>query len=365
MKIIPIVGIRSQFIKLAGLQLAVERWNSDPQNEQIDVFAINTGQHYDVALSEQYTSEYNLAFRADLTGKHADQSPDFMLGSMISLLCRELRRHSDADCVIVFGDANSTLAGAIAAKQTGHRLTHVESGLRSGDLSQPEERNRIVADHIADLCLSSSRIDDDNLKKEGISNSIFTGDIIRDLVVSVVADHPQIVSRTGLVTLHREENTVNSELILMTLRTMAEAMDSVVFIAHPRVNSLLEKFRADGNKLPANVTLTSSLPHEQLLRLVARSEVIVTDSGALQREAFYIGRQILVRQDVPFWPSITRAGFHRRIGEHIEDLRSGIAWAKEAIVVNSPPAVDDFGNGDAGSLILDAIHSRFVSGFTS
>ena len=357
--LVPIVGIRSQYMKLAALNQSVELWRSShADNRRIRLTTINSGQHYNSELAEQYHLEYDIQFDVDLTPFHANRDPDALLGSMISGLSAELRRLDNVDWVVVFGDANTTLAGAIAARQAGLRLVHVESGLRSGNLMEPEERNRVVADHLADQLFVSSRLDEENLRNEGLVNYVFTGDIIRDLVENAQrSSSPQIEPTQALVTLHHEENLQDVTYIPGVLTSLANRGYKITYVAHPRVMPTL-----DGSDLIRRLLsvgalqITQSTSHSRMLELIQSSRVIITDSGALQREALYLNRRIIVRQDRPFWPAITDTGYHLQIGRTLAALELGVSTL-EALDDAEAPLVDDFGDGTAGTKILQHLFS--------
>lgn len=334
-------------MKLASLQASGREWAAQGRSS-IEIISINAGQHYDHELATQYHEEYGLSFEVDLTDRHMTTEPIAVLASMIVELTHELKSIGPTDYVMVFGDANTTLAGAIAARRLGRPLVHVEAGLRTYDAASPEESNRVVADHLAAVHFTSSRVDASALELEGISSSIFTGDLIRDLVTRFNVPPRRAIQRgTALVTIHREENTRDSSVIDETLSVLAARGFQTVFVMHPRLK--------EGSWVPAdNVNVRSSLPHSVLLELLQSSEVVISDSGALQRESYYLGRQILICQDRPFWRSLVDAGYHRVVRAGGDDLKSALDWA-ESVADGDPPKVDDFGDGFAGHAILSAL----------
>ena len=359
MRIAAISGIRSQYMKLASLQYGVREWN-ELGRDHVELVSVNSGQHYDRELAGQYCEEYGLFFDIDLTGTHDYEDSTCVLASMIVGLVKVLRSMQHPDFVLVFGDANTTLAGAIAAQRTRSRLVHVEAGLRTYDRSSPEEANRVVADHLASHHFTSSHVDGEALKREGIDDFVFSGDVIRDLVTRYSPPTRQPVQAgSALVTIHREENTEDVSVIDSVLHALDKRGFHTVFIAHPRVAYVAERWGGAGPG--GNVSVVSSTPHSRLLELLQSSQIVVTDSGALQREAYYLGRRILVYQKSPFWRSLIDHGFHRAIGGDLDSIHDGINWAVAAQHERLPD-FDDFGDGYACRTIIQNSVRDFSSG---
>lgn len=348
-RIVAIGGIRSQYMKLASLQYGVREWNRlgwDP----VELVSINAGQHYDAVLSRQYCEEYQLSFDIDLTNLHSNNIPTRILASMIVSLSEELSSMKPPDFVVVFGDANTTLAGAIAARSTRQRLVHVEAGLRTYDQSSPEEANRIVADHLARHHFTSSRIDSEALVREGITDSVFSGDLIRDLITRFRPPvRLEVEPGSALVTIHREENTQDSSVIDAILTALEGRRFRTLFIAHPRVVASVDKWSSLMSH--SNIAVIESVSHQRLLELLQTSEIVVTDSGALQREAYYLGRRILIYQNLPFWRSLVDSGFHRIITDSNYSLNAGLDWAR-SVWREELPNFRDFGDGYAARTII-------------
>src|SRR5579864_3782488 len=243
---IVIAGIRSQFMKLAAFQRAEARWNAT-RTPRVDAIYVNSGQHYDDELAGRFIKEHGLRFDRDYTGTYTRSEPMHLLGEMIGSLYDLCLSHRESvDWVVVFGDANTTLAGALAGVKAQIPVAHVESGLRLGSLiSSPEEANRVVSDHLAQLHLVSSKADWSGLQSEGLSESAeWTGDLIRDLVEEIspalmagVDGHP--AGSYVLATLHREENLSSPVIVKEVVEALSNAPYPVLFATHPRTRRVL------------------------------------------------------------------------------------------------------------------------------
>lgn len=346
MKIATVAGIRSQFMKLASLGNAVVRWNQENPDCMVKLFNINAGQHYDDNLNTQYEREYNLRFDVDLSASHRGLKATCVLAYMLWEIEQVLHDVTGIDVVIVFGDANATLAGALAAKRTGHVLAHVEAGLRTFQRQSFEEINRVIVDRIADIYFLSRQQDRHNLSAEGIEGEIFfVGDLIRD-IVSTRRDNRR---REGvLMTMHRKENVVNMVFFDSFVHRLIELGEHITIISHPTTREALrERWGTE-----RNVTIRESLPHRELIKLLTNARFGITDSGALQREAYYVGTRLLICQENVFWSNLTDRGIHLKIGKSLDDLNKGVRWIEER--QRSPiPIVEDFGSGSSGLQIIE------------
>lgn len=350
-----VAGIRSQFIKLAALQRAVADWNQAHAAPQVTMISINTGQHYDHELSGQFLRELDIKIDVDLTGTHRSHEPTELLAESFVQLHSHFRASSEtSNWVIVFGDANATLAGALAANRAGLRVCHVEAGLRTGDLSAPEEVNRVIADHIASRHFASTYRDLDQLNVEGLgATASFAGDLVRDLVANMPLDSfasSGVDQNTIVLTLHREE-TLRTGSLDGLLEAVSDSGRPVLFVTHPRTRETLERL---ASKKVSNVRVTSGLQYGTMLRAVRDCAFLVTDSGALQRESYYLGKRAVVVQDRPYWASLVDAGFHVASPPVTDALRSAILDL-ERLLHQPRPTVADFGEGSAGQNIISGL----------
>ncbi len=356
--LVVIAGIRSQLMKVAALQRAIKEWNG-ALLPQVHATYIYSGQHYDDDLSGSFIRELGIHFDFDLTNVYQNLRPICILGDMMVQLYGLLDRASaPIDWVIVFGDANTTMAGAISAAKMGLAVIHVEAGVRTGNLKSPEEVNRIVTDHLSTIHFVSSKQDIANLTAEGLTrNVIWTGDLIGDLVKQLSPTLPSSLAGYApgeyiLSSLHREENLRSDRIVHNVLEILNECSKRVIFIAHPRTRL---KLRQLGLNSLDNIDFLDALSYKQMLSAIKGCAFIVTDSGAFQREAYYFGKRCLIRQDRPFWSSLVHAGVHRSVGKSKDSILAGIKWMEKVLVSERYPTVDDLGDGTAGRRIIESI----------
>src|SRR5579871_642762 len=279
MKILSIVGVRPQFVKAATICSAVERFNQRSTETKIAHLLLNTGQHYDHGMADIFfqqlplpVPDYNLEIGS---GSHGAQT-----GAMLEKI-EDVLFKDKPDYVVVYGDTNSTLAGALAASKLHIPVAHVESGLRSFNRRMPEEINRIVADHLSSLLLCPTRAAIEQLQQEGITENVyFTGDVMLDAVQIFAtaanqrstAMHDLGVSARNfiLVTIHRAENTDSLERTGELVETLCGLEQPTIFAMHPRLRSKLEQepeYQAMGERLQraAHVKITQPLPYIDML----------------------------------------------------------------------------------------------------
>ncbi len=312
------VGNRPQFVKSAPLSLAF-------RDHGIEEAVVHTGQHYDRELSQVFFEELGLPeprHRLDLrTADPARMEPAIA----------EVARGESPDWVLVYGDTNSTLAGARAAAGLELRLAHVEAGLRSGDLAMPEERNRIETDRVADLLLCPDDRSRTILEGERVTGRIeVVGDVMYDasLLFAPLARqrHARRHEPGGYVvaTIHREANVRQPRLgrIADGLNRLEEP---VVFPAHPRTRAALERERI---RLAEHVQLLEPLGYLELTALVSQARVVVTDSGGLQKEAYWLGIPCVTTRPSTEWVDTVEAGANVLVDDDAELLAGVVAHAR-------------------------------------
>jgi UDP-N-acetylglucosamine 2-epimerase len=295
LKVLSVVGNRPQFVKSAPLSVAL-------REHGIDEVVLHTGQHYDPELSQVFFDELGLPEpRYGLDLHTADTAP--MRAGIRSAIGTE-----GPNVVLVFGDTNSTLSGALAANDTGVRQAHVEAGLRSGDLAMPEERNRIEVDRLAAILFAPDEHAAETLATEGVpGRREVVGDVMLDATLQLaplaarrshVLDALDLEPRAYVVTtVHREANAVPERLgrILEGLRRLDE---QVVFPVHPRTRKVLD---GAGLEAPPNVRLLRPLGYLDFTALASQARVIATDSGGLQKEAYWHGVPCVTLRDTTEW----------------------------------------------------------------
>jgi UDP-GlcNAc3NAcA epimerase len=315
-KVLSVVGNRPQFIKSGPVSVALRAAG-------FDEVVLHTGQHWDAEMSAVFFEELGLpepAYRLDLrTADAAAMEP----------AVHRVVETERPDWVLVYGDTNSTLAGAEAAG--GVAVAHVEAGLRSGDLSMPEERNRIAVDGMAELLLPPDERSAAILRGEGVPGRIeVVGDVMADACFQfapIARERSRILERLGLAagtyvvaTIHREAN-VRPERLARILDGIGRLAEPVVFPAHPRTRSLLAG-------VPPNVTLVEPLGYLDMAALASQARVIVTDSGGLQKEAYWYGVPCVTARPSTEWVDTVEVGANVLVDDDPERLAAAVAAAK-------------------------------------
>ena len=299
--IVVVGGIRGHYVKLAALQPPAQA------SARAHWLFVDTGQHYDPKMAQQYRDEYQLYVDHALACGDAGASPVQTLASML-VACEDLLDRVRPDACVVLGDANTTLAAALAAARLRIPIAHLEAGVRTPS-GHHEEVNRTLVDELSGLHVASSRRDLEMLQKEGRGpSSRLGGDLTRDLCLTLTGERPDPAAPGhALVTLHRTENTKNSEVLRAAIAAVDDAGLPGVLVLHPRVRQLIAESRL---RLQSGWRVHDSLPHGRMLRILRDARVVITDSGALQRESYYLHVRAVVVQDFPFWPELTQSGFH-------------------------------------------------------
>jgi len=330
MKIISIVGARPQFIKYAPLSKELKKAHRD--------VLIHTGQHYDYNMNKVFFDElgipepdYNLEVGS---GTHAYQTGE-MLKGIEDILIKE-----KPDLVIVYGDTNSTVAGALSAAKLNIKVAHVEAGLRIFDKSVPEEINRVLTDYCSDYLFCPTRTAVDNLKQEGITEGVYlTGDVMVDALNfnKEIAEQSKILDNLGLisknyllVTVHRDFNTDNRnnlENITTALIKLGELGERIVFPAHPRTVKLLKTYGLS-DSLGEMVTLIEPLGYLEFLKLLNHARMVITDSGGVQRDAYILKVPCATLMAFTPWIETLGDGWNTLTGTDIKRIIEAIKTLK-------------------------------------
>lgn len=337
MKVLSVVGNRPQFVKSAPLSLAL-------RERGIDEVVVHTGQHYDRGLSAVFFDELGLGeprHRLDL--RTAD------VAAMEPPIARAVAEERP-DWVLVFGDTNSTLAGARAARDAGVRLAHVEAGLRSGDLAMPEERNRIETDRLAQLLLCPEEGSRATLAREGVGGRAeVVGDVMYDaslLFAPIARERFELPHEPGsyvVATIHREANVAQPRLGRI-LEGLARVGEPVVFPAHPRTRAAIER---EGLRPPAHVEVVDPLGYLEMTALVSQARAIVTDSGGLQKEAYWYGVPCVTARPSTEWTATVELGANVLVDDDPDALAAAVAAARPLPAVR--PQL--YGDGTASARI--------------
>ena len=361
-RVVCIVGARPNFIKTAPLLRAMRARAS-----RLTVRLVHSGQHYDDAMSQVFFDELKLpAPRINLgvgSGSHAEQTAKIMMA------CERVFLREQPGWVLVLGDVNSTLAGALAAAKLHIRVAHVEAGLRSFNKRMPEEINRVLVDHVSDLLCCPTRQAVENLKAEGIRRGVHrVGDVMYDAVLqyAALAHRRSRIFQTlhlrprayALATIHRAENTDDPDRLLSILEGLARSGERVILPLHPRTRKSLRRL-GRGVVDAHRVRIIPPVTYLDMLMLEQRARVIVTDSGGVQKEAFFFRVPCLTVRDETEWVETAEAGWNelvgadaRRIGEAMARLRRhGYRPLRHRRAVSRQP----FGDGHASERIVELL----------
>ena len=340
MRALTIVGNRPQFIKAAPLSLALAAAG-------IDEVSVHSGQHYDAVMSAVFYDELGLPKPShSLDLRTADS--DVLERGIADVLAAER-----PDWVIVFGDTNTTLAGARAGVKAGVALAHIEAGLRSGDLAMPEERNRIEVDRLADLLLCPDDHSRETLQAEGVAGvAAVVGDVMADaarLFVPLARERfpTTLAPRSYLVaTIHREAN-VDVRRLSRIVEGLNRLTEPVLFPAHPRTRDALARF---GLALGPHVSVTPPFGYLELAALASQARVILTDSGGLQKEAYWYGVPCVTLRPSTEWVDTVRVGANVLVDDDPEAIAAAVASAR---MPPDPPAL--YGDGHASERVARAL----------
>lgn len=347
-KICTVIGARPQFIKAAPVSKVLRR--------AFEEVLIHTGQHYDENMSSIFFDElnipkpdYNLAIGSGGHGK--------MTGEMLIKL-EEIFIKEKPDYVLVYGDTNSTLAGALAASKLLIPVIHIEAGLRSFNMAMPEEQNRILTDHISTLLLAPTEAAMRNAKKEGLEEkAVNIGDVMFDAVLnfreladkkSNILDSLKINKNSYiLTTIHRAENTNDVDRLKNIIEALSSIDNTVVLPIHPRTKKYIEEY---GIKLGKNIICIEPIGYLDMLCLESNSCKIVTDSGGVQKEAYFMNKPCITMRDETEWIETVNVGWNVIVGTDKEKIVN-------AINSFNPPAQKEeiFGDGKASEKILNEI----------
>ncbi|MGC9436309.1 MAG: non-hydrolyzing UDP-N-acetylglucosamine 2-epimerase [Methanomicrobiales archaeon] len=314
MKIATIVGARPQFIKCAPVSRALRR-----DHEEI---LVHTGQHYDANMSDVFfqdlhipAPDYHLGIGS---GPHGAQT-----GRML-IAIEEVLLAEAPDLVLVYGDTNSTLAGALAAAKRHIPVAHVEAGLRSFDRTMPEEINRVLTDHLADLLFCPTATAVGHLQNEGITRGVhLVGDVMVDALQfnrDIAEEHSTILEDLGLVersycvaTVHRPSNTDDPDHLTGIIEAFTAIGEPIVFPAHPRTRKCLDHYGLLP-RLPDTIQLVDPLPYLDMLRLMAHARAILTDSGGIQKEAYILQVPCITLRENTEWVETVEDGWNVLVG---------------------------------------------------
>ncbi len=369
MKIVTVLGARPQFIKASAVSREIVK------HKEIKEIIVHTGQHYDNNMSDIFFEEMNIP------------EPDYFLdinclnhgamtGQMLKKIEEVLMKEKPA-LVLVYGDTNSTLAGALAAKKLHVRVAHVEAGLRSFNMKMPEEINRTVTDRISDILFCPTDNAVQNLKKEGFNNLdckiVKSGDVMYDAVIyyagmseqksniikSLQQKNKKLTPENFILcTIHREENTDNPERLISILQALTEiSIDiPVVLPIHPRTKNKLQDLDFDFNAIDTNLLILDPVGYFDMLALLKNCKLVMTDSGGLQKEAYFFEKICLTLRDETEWIELVMSGMNMIVGADKEKIIEGFAIGMD---IKPDFSGHFYGDGKARETIVNSICAAF------
>jgi UDP-GlcNAc3NAcA epimerase len=372
MKFLSVVGARPQFIKAAMIHTAIDRYNQkNRQSNKIEHCLVHTGQHYEHNLSEIFFAELPLPkpnHYLDVgSGSHGAQTALILEKTEKALI------HEKPDAVIVYGDTNSTLGAAVAAAKLHIPVAHVEAGLRSFNRSMPEEINRVVADHLSNVLFCPTQTAVKNLKLESITRGVLlVGDVMLDSIKAfkpLAQKHTPLLEKLGvksheyiLATIHRAENTDTDEKLAVLIEAFAQISRPIILPMHPRLRDLLNT-RLELAPLKKmldraeHVRVIEPAPYIDMLMLEANARLIMTDSGGVQKEAYFVGVPCLTLRDETEWVETLQGGWNTLVKISLSKILRQVktSWSKPTKNTRARPNLKNFGGGNAADRMVTTL----------
>lgn len=359
MKVVTVVGARPQFIKAAAVSRALPGFNQGSGRRPIREILVHTGQHYDENMSAVFFHELGIpapAYHLNVGSGPHEQQTGRMLERLEPVLAQER-----PDWVLVYGDTNSTLAGALTASKLGLPIAHVEAGLRSYNRAMPEENNRVVTDHLSSLLFCPTERSVKNLDGEGILKGVhLVGDVMHDSLLyhldradrcgEVLAMLGLRAGEYALATVHRAEITDRPEALKALFEALGAIGLSVVVPLHPRSKAVLQ--HNEMPRLSDSIRLIPPVSYHDMLMLERHARLILTDSGGVQKEAFWLHVPCVTLRDETEWVETLDEGWNRLAGTRPER----IVAAARAVLEDGPRASSALpGDGHAAERILEVL----------
>lgn len=354
-KVITVIGARPQFIKASMI--------SKQMKDVFEEIIVHTGQHYDNNMSDIFFEQleipkpnYNLHIGS---GSHGQQTGR-MLEEIEKIILIE-----KPDYVLVYGDTNSTLAGALAASKLLIPVIHVEAGLRSFNKSMPEEQNRILTDHISTILFCPTKVAVNNLKNENITNNVYqVGDVMCDSVLfysKLAMDkikkldikpiyEERKVNNWYLTTIHRAENTFDDKNLIQILKVLNELDEMVIFPVHPRIKKMIDKLQENNNY--TNIYFIEPVDYLTMLYLTKNAKKVITDSGGLQKECYILDIPCITVRNQTEWVETLNKGYNVLAKPEYNDLKEKIANSK--IIDNNK--INYYGDGHCSEKIVEILN---------
>ena len=350
MKIITVIGARPQFIKAAVVSKAIRQ--TAMQGIDIQEAILHTGQHYDYNMSELFFSQLDIP----VPQWHLECGNDIakMKAAILPVLKAER-----PDLVLVYGDTNSTLAGAETANELSIPVAHVEAGLRSYNDSMPEEHNRIATDHVSTWLFCPTRMAVENLRRENITKGVYrVGDVMYDAALMFTPDeatqqeilqHYQLPSKQfALATIHRASTADDPEALLHIIRALAQAGMPVLWPLHPHTRKTVDSTPSLQQALreAASIHIIEPVGYIRMLALEQQAKLIITDSGGIQKEAYFQRTPCITLREETEWTETVQAGWNRLAGTETERIIQALSMPFQ------PKEIDEYGDGHSAAQII-------------
>ena len=357
-KVLTILGARPQFIKAGSVSREVIRLRE--AGVGIQEVIVHTGQHYDANMSDVFFEEMHIP-KPDYFLGIGGNTHGAMTGQMIEKI-EEILVKEQPDWVMVYGDTNSTLAGAIATSKLHTKIAHVEAGLRSFNMRMPEEINRILTDRISSALFCPTQVAVDNLQKEGVENwqtgvkVMLSGDVMQDgaIFYKKLAKKPENLSISNdfvLCTIHRAENTDDQSRIIQIISALNEiAQDKQVILPlHPRTKKVLQTLECDTSEL----SIINPVGYLNMVWLINNSSLVITDSGGLQKEAYFFEKPCITLRDETEWVELVEAGVNFLVGADTDKIVS--VYKNNLKSSNQNTKLGLYGDGNASKKIVSEL----------
>ncbi|WP_253205395.1 non-hydrolyzing UDP-N-acetylglucosamine 2-epimerase [Clostridium estertheticum] len=356
MKVFLIVGVRPHFIKSSLLIKELEKY--------FEVILIHTGQHYDYNMSEAFFKELNIR-KPDYAIKVVNKNSNEKL-FMMSLEISKIINKENPDCIIVIGDSNTPLAGALAGKLSHIPIAHIEAGVRNYNVNMEEEINRTIIDKIATIFFTPTEECVVNLKKESINNDVyFVGDLLLEVInrnIEKLELMPDVLKKLDLrskeyvlLTIHRKENTNNIKNVLSIINNLDKTKGKIVFPVHPRVKKLMMESCEYKNLLKINsLKIIDPVNHENMISLLKNAKYVITDSNGIQRESYFVKTPCIIARDSTEVKETLENRCSILTENRLEILHQAIDYYE------SMPSIEyntkKFGDGDSSVKIAKILH---------
>lgn len=375
MRVVTIVGARPQFIKAAAISRTIASHNATRQGgcSPIDEIIVHTGQHFDGNMSDIFFSEMGIpkpVYQLSIDSLNHGAMTGRMLERIEEILLKE-----KPDVVLVYGDTNSTLAGVLAAKKLHIAVAHVEAGLRSFNMEMPEEVNRILTDRISDMLFCPTDTAVANLHREGFTEFpcqiVKTGDVMLDAVLfyrELAVRKSNVTEQLGLegrefalCTIHRAENTDDPGRLKALMDALVQLSGDlqIVFPLHPRTAMKLKSLGIKPGVHPIDaLTITPPLGYFDMIRLLEQATIVLTDSGGLQKEAFFLKKPCITLRDETEWVELVEHGVNRLVGANKDSILRNVREMMGSYINFD---LNLYGNGQASKMVVENLEAWVLS----